>query len=55
MKKARKSSSAKLQDKPAQFRLNKNLKDMSYEDAPVFIKKKIDKGRKAIAIAGLPK
>jgi hypothetical protein len=30
-------------------------KDMTYETAPQFIKDKIDKGRKMIAIAGLPK
>jgi hypothetical protein len=29
--------------------------DMTYETAPQFIKDKIDKGRKMIAIAGLPK
>lgn len=37
-------------------KVNKNLKgNMTYESAPQFIKDKIDKGRKMIAIAGLPK
>jgi hypothetical protein len=37
------------------IKINKDLKDTKYEDLPQFIKDKIDKGRKMIAIAGLPK
>jgi hypothetical protein len=40
----------------ARIKINKDLKGsgMTYETAPQFIKDKIDKGRKMIAIAGLP-
>ena len=40
--------------KTPRTRINKDLKDTTYETAPQFIKDKIDKGRKMIAIAGLP-
>jgi len=51
----RKTNKLELKKKPAQFSANKDLHDMSYENAPLFIKRKIEKGRKMIAIAGLPK
>jgi hypothetical protein len=40
--------------KAPRTKINKDLKETTYETAPQFIKDKIDKGRKMIAIAGLP-
>jgi hypothetical protein len=52
------TSKIKLSDikkNPARFKVKKDLRSMSYEDAPPFIKEKIDKGRKIIREYGLPK
>jgi hypothetical protein len=46
---------AAAKKKAPRTRINKDLMDTTYETAPQFIKDKIDKGRKMIAIAGLPK
>ena len=50
-----KLSLSNIEEEVAKIRINKNLKgDMRYENAPPYIKKKIDNARRLIAIAGLP-